>query len=70
MGKSSSLPRSIAKERSIFEKAEYSEKFDVGPTASKPGPTLLKQAAVAEKLVSIEKGSKERSKNIAPKQKI
>ena len=70
MGKISSLPKSIAKERSNFENAEYCAKFDAGPTASKPGPTLLKQAAVAEKLVSIENGSKEMSKNTSPKQNI
>ena len=51
MGNISSLPRNIANERSSFEKGEYAKKFADGPTASNPGPILLKQAAVAEKLV-------------------
>ena len=70
MGNISSLPRSIAKERSSFEKGEYAKKFDAGPTASRPGPMLLKQAAVAVKLVSMEKGSMLRSRNIPAKQNI
>ena len=70
MGNISSLPRSIAKERSSFEKGEYAKKFADGPTASNPGPILLKQAAVAEKLVSKENGSNARSKNIPAKQNI
>ena len=70
MGNISSLPRSIAKERSSFEKGEYAKKLDAGPTASRPGPILLKHAIVAVKFVSIENGSKARSKNIPAKQNI
>ena len=53
MGKISSLPRSIAKERRYFENILYPEKERVGPTAPRPGPILLKQAVAALKLVSI-----------------
>ena len=38
----------------IFEKSPYAEKLDIGPTASKPGPMLLKVAITAEKLVVME----------------
>lgn len=57
-GKISSLPISIAIERIIFEKSEYAEKFEVGPTPPKPGPTLLKQVAAAVNVVSKSNGSK------------
>ena len=57
MGNISSLPKSIAIDNTIFEKGEYAAKFDVGPTAARPGPILLKQAAVAVKFVSKSKAS-------------
>ena len=52
MGYISSLPRSIATDSTILENGEYAEKFDAGPTAPKPGPILLMQAATAVILVS------------------
>ena len=53
MGNISSLPKSIAMDKTIFENGEYAAKLDAGPTAARPGPILLKQAAVAVKFVSI-----------------
>ena len=38
-------------ESTIFESIEYPAKFPAGPTAPNPGPTLLIQAATAEKFV-------------------
>ena len=64
MGKISSLPRSIAKDKTSLEKGEYAAKFIIGPTPAKPGPTLLKQEIAAERFVSIENGSKDRMKKI------
>ena len=64
-GKISSRPNNIAKERTIFEISEYSAKFNDGPTKLKPGPTLLKQVAAAEKFVSKSNGSKHRIKKVA-----
>ena len=52
MGKSSSLPASISKIRTTFEKGEKNPKFAVGPTDSSPGPMLLRQDATAVKLVA------------------
>lgn len=64
IGYISSLPSSIAKDNTIFEKGEYAAKLAVGPTAANPGPTLLKQAAVAEIFVSKEKGSMQSRMNM------
>ena len=57
MGKISSLPASISKVSTNVEKFEYTEKFWVGPTISRPGPILLNVAATAEKLVIRSKSS-------------
>ena len=51
IGKSSSLPASILKQRTSLESGEKREKFCVGPTASRPGPMLFIVAATAVKLV-------------------
>ena len=51
IGKSSSLPASISKISTIFEKSEKNQKFCVGPTALRPGPILLIVVSVAVKLV-------------------
>ena len=50
-GKSSSLPASISKDKTSFEKTENSLKFIAGPTALRPGPILLTVAATAVKFV-------------------
>ena len=63
MGNISSRPRSIAKERTSFEKSEYPENEPIGPTMPKPGPILLKQAATAEKFVSKSKGASSKDNN-------
>ena len=55
-GKISSLPRSIAKLRMIFEKSEYSERFELA--LPKAGPILLKQEIVTLRFVSTLKGSR------------
>ena len=54
-GKISSRPASISKIRTNFENMLKPPKLQVGPTASSPGPMLLKQATTAEKFVVIEK---------------
>ena len=54
-GNISSLPSSIAKLKTSLANGEYAEKDASGPTASKPGPMLLKQAITAERLDSTEK---------------
>ena len=59
MGKISSLPASISRISTIFEKLLNPEKLQVGPTASNPGPILLKQAITADRLVVMEKPSME-----------
>ena len=51
MGKSSSLPASISKIRTDFDRGEKKAKFAVGPTPSSPGPMLFKADATAVKLV-------------------
>ena len=72
IGNISSLPISIVKLKRIFEATLYSAKDEAGPTASKPGPTLLMQVTVAVKFVSKEnKGSNaERASSIIKKQTI
>ena len=50
-GKISSLPASISKTRTIFEKSLKRPKFSDGPTSSRPGPMLLIVAATAVKFV-------------------
>ena len=67
-GNISSLPRSIAKERTIFATGEYPAQFAIGPIAEKPGPTLLNAEAAAVTFVSRSKGSKLKTKNNAKKQ--
>ena len=52
MGKSSSLPASMSKIRTSLDKGEKNPKFDVGPTSSRPGPTLFKHAETAVKFVT------------------
>jgi hypothetical protein len=62
MGNISSLPISIAKVSTIFEKSEYWLKLYSGPIPPSPGPTLLKQVTAAVKLVSKVKGSKDNNR--------
>ena len=58
MGSISSLPKSIAKDNTIFDAPEYAEKFPAGPTSfPSPGPTLLKHVTVAVMFVSRSMGS-------------
>ena len=47
MGKSSSLPISMSKIKTHLEKSVKKEKFAVGPTIERPGPTLLNVVATA-----------------------
>ena len=51
-GNNSSLPASISKIKTHFEKALNWEKLPIGPTSSSPGPTLLKVVATAVKVVT------------------
>ena len=58
MGSISSLPKSIAKDNTIFDAPEYAEKLPAGPTSfPSPGPTLLKHVTVAVRFVSRSMGS-------------
>ena len=68
IGKISSLPSSIPKESAIFANAEKPPKPPAGPTAPKPGPTLLKQVTAAVRLVSKSNGSKLKAKKITNRQ--
>lgn len=69
-GNISNLPSSIAKESTHLLKQLYAEKLEAGPTAANPGPMLLKQAATAEKLVSMSNGSKLMARKMTKKQII
>ena len=51
-GKISKRPRSIFSDKMILEKLLKMPKLQVGPTASRPGPMLLRQAKTAVMLVS------------------
>ena len=57
-GKISSLPRSMSKESTSLLNQEKWEKLLMGPTASRPGPTLLRQVSTAVMLVSRDYSSK------------
>lgn len=50
-GKISSLPASISKDKTNFEREEKFAKLYIGPTSPRPGPMLFKVAATAVKLV-------------------
>ena len=52
MGKISSRPTSMSKDSSSLDQGENSEKLPMGPTISRPGPTLLMQVATAVKVVT------------------
>ena len=55
IGKISRRPASISKLRTSLDRVLKALKLQVGPTASRPGPMLLKQASTAVKLVVTEK---------------
>ena len=61
-GKISSLPKSIANDKTSFAKGEKIEKLPVGPTKLSPGPTLEMQVKAAVKFVAVSKPSKDMSK--------
>ena len=65
MGKISNLPASIAQESTSLLRSLKALKLQVGPTASRPGPMLLKVHSTAEKLVPTEKPSREITVNTA-----
>ena len=52
MGKISSRPTSMSKDSSSLDQGEKLEKLPMGPTISRPGPTLLMQAATAVNVVT------------------
>ena len=64
MGKISSRPRSMSVMRTSLLSTLKPEKLQVGPTASRPGPMLLKQHSTAEKLVPVEKPSRLRTRKL------
>ena len=51
----SSLPRIMHRDSTILEKPENAEKLPMGPTISRPGPTLPMQVTTAVKVVPKEK---------------
>ena len=67
IGKISSRPISIQVEHIHLLRIEKPAKFWEGPTALKPGPTLLIQDMIAEKLVEKSKLSRDIS-NVAIKE--
>ena len=67
IGNNSSLPASILKVRASFDRGEKNAKFDVGPTPSRPGPTLFIVAVTAVKLVVKLCPSKETMNNTVAK---
>ena len=64
MGKISRRPASILKIRTSLESGLKTEKLQVGPMTSKPGPMLLKVEITADILVISEKPSKETRKKL------
>lgn len=56
------------RERTIFERSENAEKFPKGPAIPNPGPTLPRQVATAEKVLSKSKPSNDTK--IRPRKKI
>ena len=64
MGKISKRPASIPRLNTNLLIALKLAKLQVGPTASKPGPMLLKVQSTAEKLVPMEKPSSEMIRKI------
>lgn len=65
IGMISNLPKSISSDSMIFENDEKAEKLLIGPTASIPGPILLRHAITALRLVSTLKSSNEMSRHDA-----
>ena len=59
IGRISSRPANMSTIMTHLDSGLYAAKLQVGPTASKPGPMLLKVAMTAEKFVSMEKPSSE-----------
>ena len=66
-GNISNRPNSMAADSNHLAKGEYSLYDNIGPTDAKPGPTLLKQDAVALKFVSISKGCVHSNRKITKK---
>ena len=66
MGNSSSLPASMSNINTIFVNGEKNAKFLAGPTRSRPGPILLRQAKTAVKLV-VKPNSSKLTSNVEPK---
>ena len=70
MGKISRRPMIILSARTIVEKSENALKFPMGPTMSRPGPTLLMAARDAVKVVVKEKPSRETIRLVIKRIKI
>ena len=49
MGKISRRPTTIHRDMVSLDRGESTEKLPVGPTSSRPGPTLLRLARAEEK---------------------
>ena len=66
MGKISKRPMSMARERTTLLRGEKAAKFSIGPTAPRPGPTLLRQVSAAVKDVVRSNPSKHTSRQPPP----
>ena len=62
IGKISKRPTSMSKDSSSLERGEKDEKFPMGPTTSRPGPTLLMQVATEVKVVTRSISSRDTSR--------
>ena len=58
LGKISNRPTSMSKIRTSLLQLEKTEKFPVGPTSERPGPTLLMAVVTAVKFVTASRFSK------------
>ena len=67
MGKISSRPTSMSKDSSSLDQGEKLEKLPMGPTISRPGPTLLMQAATAVNVVTRSNCSRDTNRQDATK---
>ena len=57
----------MSKISTSFENQEYTEKLQVGPTTSNPGPILLKHAATADTFVVMDSPSIEIKRKLPTK---
>ena len=64
MGKISKRPMIMQRARAALERPEKALKFPMGPTISRPGPTLLTEARAAVTVVVKENPSREMTRQV------